>query len=69
MHVKNKTKYFFKKGIKYSSTKILNNHFSKLDKNTLELLKKINKKYSNEIITKTINSINNKKIILTGESI
>ncbi len=66
---KNKTKIFFTKGIKYSSTKILNNHFSKLDKNTLELLKKINKKYSNEIITKTINSINNKKIILTGEPI
>ena len=66
---KNNTKLFFTKTYKYSSTKILNNYFGKTTQETLELLKKINKKYSIENISKIINSINNKKFILTGEPI
>ena len=66
---KNNTKLFFTKTDKYSSTKILNNYFGKTTKETLGLLKDINKKYSTESISKIINSINNKKFILTGEPI
>ena len=67
--IKNNTKLFFTKSNKYSSTKILNNYFGETTNETLELLKKINKKYSYKSISKIINSINNKKFILTGEPI
>lgn len=66
---KNNAKIFYTKTYKYSSTKILNNYFGKTTKETLELLKKINKKYSIENISKIIDSINNKKFVLTGEPI
>jgi cytidyltransferase-like protein len=66
---KNSTKLFFTKTNKHSSTKILNNHFHENSKETDELLKKINNKYSIKQISKIIEKIENKKIILTGEPI
>lgn len=66
---KNNTKLFFTKTNKYSSTRILNNHFGKITEDTFELLKKINKKYSIKNISDLINSINDKKFVLTGEPI
>ena len=66
---KNKAKLFFTKTSKHSSTKILNNHFNQNSKQTFELLKTINRKYSIRHIFKIIDKIENKKIILTGEPI
>ena len=66
---KNKKKLFFTKTNKHSSTKILNNHFHENSKETDELLKKINNKYSIKQISKIIEKIKNKKFILTGEPI
>ena len=66
---KNNTKLFFTKTNKYSSTKILNNYFSETSKESNGLLRRINNKYSLKFIFKTINAIENKKFILTGEPI
>lgn len=66
---KNNGKLVFTQDISFSSSNIINNHFSELDEGTKKFLKEIKKEYTFSKINKIIEKFKEPKILLIGEFI